>query len=136
MVEWRIAQAEFATSQAQFMDEVNQPPQEKLILENEVDELSISMVELAKSRTELFMKETKANVQFQSIPLKSLEETMTPKAISHTQSNIKIEQHPHMKEMSIGELVAQHINEEKKMAKMPSKGQQRSFPTILEVSPE
>ena len=101
-----------------------------------MDELSISMVELAKSRTKLFMKEKKANVQVQSIPLKSLEETMTPKAISHTQSNIKIEQHPHRKEMSIGELVAQHINEEKKMAKMLSKGQQRSLPTILEVSPE
>ena len=41
-----------------------------------------------------------------------------------------------MKEMSIGELVAQHMNNEKKMAKMSSKGQQRSLPTILEVSPE
>ena len=32
--------------------------------------------------------------------------------------------------------MAQHMNEEKKMAKMSSKGQQRSLPTILEVSPE
>ena len=65
----------------------------------------------AKSRIELFMEETKANVQFQSIPLKSLEETMTPQATSHTQPVIKIEQPPHMKDMSIEELMAQHINE-------------------------
>ena len=62
--------------------------------------------ELAKSRTELFMEETKANVQFQSIPLKSLEETMTPKATSHTQVVTEIEQPPHMKDMSIEELMA------------------------------
>ena len=91
MVEWRRAQAEFATSQAQFMEEVNQPPQEELILENEVNELTISMVELAKSRTKLLLDETKANVQYQSIPPKSSEETMTPKAISHTQSDVKME---------------------------------------------
>ena len=42
------------------------------------------MAELAKFRTELFMEETKANVQFLSILFKSLEETITPKAISHT----------------------------------------------------
>ena len=47
---------------------------------------------------------------------------MTPKSISHTQSGVKIEQHPHMREMSIEELVAQHMNEEKKMAKMSTKG--------------
>ena len=83
------------------MEEVNQPQQEELLLENEVDVLAISMVELIKSRTKYFMEETRASIQFQSIPLKSLEETMTPKAISHTQFNVKIEQHPHMKEMSI-----------------------------------
>ena len=36
------------------MEEVNQPPQEGLIFENEVDELAISMVELANSQAELF----------------------------------------------------------------------------------
>ena len=61
---------------------------------------------------------------------------MTLKAISQTLSDIEIKQHPHMKEMSIGELVAQHMNDEKKMAKMFSKGQQRSLPTIIKVSPE
>ena len=86
MAEWRRAQDEFETSQDNFMEEVNQPPQEELIFENEVDELAISMAKLAKTRVELCMEETKANVQFQSIPLKRLEETITPKATSHTQS--------------------------------------------------
>ena len=48
MAEWRRFQAKFATSQAQFIEEVNQPPQDESIMENEVDELAISMVELAK----------------------------------------------------------------------------------------
>ena len=104
------------------MEEVNQPLQE-LLFENEVDVPPISMVELAKSRTELFMEEVRAIIQFQSIPLKSSKETMNPKVISHTQSDVKIEQHPHMKESSIGELMDQHVNEEKEMTKMSSKGQ-------------
>ena len=87
------------------MEEVNRPPQEKLIFENEVDELAISMVELAKTIAELCMEETKVNVQFQSIPLKIFEETINPKATSHAQSEIKIEQHPQRKELSIEELM-------------------------------
>ena len=58
------------------------------------------MVELAKARVELCMEETKANVQFQSIPLMSLEKRITPKATSHTQSEIKIEQHHQRKVMN------------------------------------
>ena len=57
--------------------------------------------------------------------LKSLEETLTLKATSHTQAVTKIEQPPHMKDMSIEELMTQHMNEE----------QQRSLPNILEVKP-
>ena len=34
MAEWRRFQAEFETSQANFMEEVNQPPQKKLTFEN------------------------------------------------------------------------------------------------------
>ena len=94
------------------MKEMNQPLQEELIFENEVDELAISMAELAKTRAELYMEETKANVQFQSIPLKSLEETITPKATSHTQSEIMIEQHPQKKELSIEELMVLHMKKE------------------------
>ena len=51
---------------------------------------------------------------------------MTPKATSHTQVVTEIEKLPHMKDMSIEELMAQHMNEE----------QQRSLPNILEVKPK
>ena len=84
------------------------------------------MAELAKTRAELCMEETKVNVQFQSIPLKSLKETITPKATSHTQFEIKIEQHPQRKKLSIEELIAQYMK----------KKQQRSFPTNLDEKSE
>ena len=64
MAKWRRFQAKCETSQANFMEEVNQPPQEGLVFENEVDELAMSIAELAKTRAELCMEETKANVQF------------------------------------------------------------------------
>ena len=63
------------------------------------------MDELVKSKAEI-MEETRANVQFQSMPLESLEETMLLKATSHIQSKNEIEQHPRMKELSVGELMA------------------------------
>ena len=126
IVELKKVQAEFAIPLAKFIEEVNQPPREESMFENEVGVLAISMAKFANSITKSFMEETKANVQFQSIPLKSLEETMTPKAISYTRSKMKKEQHPHRKEMSIGELMAQHMNE----------GQQESLPTILKVNLE
>ena len=58
MAEWRRFQAKFETSQANFMEEVNQPPQEELIFENEVNKLAISKAKLAKARVELCMEET------------------------------------------------------------------------------
>ena len=70
MTEWRRFQAEFETSQSNFIEEVNQPPQEELIFENKVNELAISMAKLSKSQAELvtsqaeFVEETKAKVQF------------------------------------------------------------------------
>ena len=112
MAELKRAHDEPAISQDQFMKEMNQLLQEELIMENEVDELAISMAELAKTKAELCMEETKANVQFQSIPLKNLEETITPKATSHTQSEIMIEQHPQRKELSIKELMVQYMKKE------------------------
>ena len=78
MAEWRRFQVEFETSQSNFMEEVNQPPQEELIFENEVDEQAISMAKLTKTGVELCMEETKINIQFQSIKLKILEETINP----------------------------------------------------------
>ena len=124
MVEWRRVQAEFATSQTPFMEEANQPLQEKSIFENGMDVPATSRINLANSRLEFFMEETKANVHIQPIPLKILEEAMTPKAISHTQSDMKIEQHSHRKEMSIRELMAQYMNEENKGLKCPLRDNQ------------
>ena len=51
---------------------------------------------------------------------------MTLRAISQIQSELKKEQHLNMKEMSIEELMAQHMKED----------QQSSFPSILKVKPE
>ena len=84
------------------------------------------MAKLAKTRAELCMEKTKANVQFQSIPLKSLEETITPKATSHTQFEIMIEQHPQRKELNIEELMVQYMKKE----------QERSFLTNLDEKPK
>ena len=116
--ESKISMADIDNSQVGFprfhdQNEMSPPPQEKMTnLEATMVEWRRIQAELAKSRTEVFMEETNANVQFQSIPLKSLEETMTPKAASHTQAVIEIEQPTRMKDMSIEEIMAQHMNEE------------------------
>ena len=73
-------------------NKMSRPPQEKMTnLEATTTEWRRVQAELAKSRTELFMEETKANVQFQSIPLKSLEKTMNPKATFNTQAMTELE---------------------------------------------
>ena len=91
-----------------------------------MDEITISIAELAKTIAEICMEKRKAIVKFQTIPPKSLEETIIPKATSHTQSEIKIEQHQQMKELSIEELMSQYMKKE----------QQRSFPTNLDEKPK
>ena len=73
-------------------NKMSPPPREKMTnLEATMAEWRRVQAELAKSRTELFMEETKANVQFQSIPLKGLEKTMTLKATFHTQAMTDME---------------------------------------------
>ena len=101
MAELRRAQDEFSMAQAEsegsmaVMDnaqvgfprfhaqnEMSPPPQEKMTnLEAIMAKWRRVRVKLAKSRNELFMEETKANVQFQSLPLKSLEETILHKPL-------------------------------------------------------
>ena len=61
---------------------------------------------------------------------------MTPKATSYTQLENEIEQHPHMKRMSIEELMTQHMNEDRDTTKMSLEGQRESLPNILEVNPK
>ena len=63
----------------------------------------------------------------------SINEEMTPMATSSTQAKFEIHQPLQEKRMSIQELVAKHINEEEKMAKLSFEGQHESLPSILEV---
>ena len=74
MAELRRVQAEPATSQDQFMEEVYTPSREESNFKSKVYELTITVAKLAKCRVELFMEETRTNVQTQPIPLESLEE--------------------------------------------------------------
>ena len=67
------------------MKEVNTPSQEESIVEREVDELAITRAKFTLSRAEFLMEETKFNAQTQPIPLKSLEEEMSPMVSSCTQ---------------------------------------------------
>ena len=106
MDELKRAQVESTISQAQFMKEMNQPPQEKPKLEYEGDELANSMAEMARCQAELqksqakFMDETSVILQAQSAQLKSLEVQMG------------------------------------KTSDMSFEGQQESLPSILNVNPE
>ena len=89
-----------------------------------------------KFLVEFFMEETRINVQIQPIQQESLEEEMTPMAISYTQSTIKEEQPLQEKGMSVQELVAKHMNKGKDMVNMSFEGQHESFPSILDVARE
>ena len=97
-----------------------------------MDELAITVAKLAKCRVELFIEETRTNVQTQLIPLESLEEKKTPTDNSYTQLEIELQQPPLEKGMSIQELMAKHMNEGKNMIEMPFEGQHESLPNILE----
>ena len=82
------------------MEEVHTPPQDELNVKNGVDELAFTMDKLAKCGADLSMKEE-----------------MTPMAPSYTQTKIEIHQHLQDEEMSIQELTAKHMNDEKNMEK-------------------
>ena len=69
------------------------------------------------------MEKTRINVQIQPVPLKRLDEEMTPRATSCAHLGISIEQPPQEKGMSIQELVAKHMNEGKNMVNMSLEGQ-------------
>ena len=101
-----------------------------------MDELAITRAKLTLSRAEFFVEETKFNAQIQLIPLKRLEENMTPMVTSCTQSTIEREQPLQEKGMSIQELVAKYMNENENMTEMSFKRQQESFPSTLEVNKE
>ena len=70
------------------MEKMNQPQQEEPNFENEVDELAISMAELAKCKTELFLEKTNVNVQFQFIPIKSMVEVDPKEEMEYYETTI------------------------------------------------
>ena len=82
------------------------------------------------------MEVTRANAQIQPIPLKSLDEKMTPMVTSCTQSTIEREQPLQEKGMSIQELVAKYMNENENMAEMSFQRQQESLLSTLEMNKE
>ena len=128
--------AELRRSQAQLMEEVNKPLQEESNFKSEVDELAITMANLAKSRAGFFKEQTRINVQIQPIPLKSLEEKMTPMAISCTKSIVKKEQPLQEKGMNLQELVTRYMNEGENVVETPFKEQQKNLSSNIKVIKE
>ena len=121
-----------------FLDpnEISQPPQEIMTkLEATMVELERVYVECATSQVPL-IEVTRANVQIQPMPFKSLKEEMAPMATSYTQLTFEKEQPKQEKSMSIQELVAKYTNENENMVEMHFKRQQVSLPSTLEVNIE
>ena len=101
-----------------------------------MDELANTLANLANFRVEFFKVETRINVQIQPISLESLEDEMTPMAISCTQSTIKKEQPLQEKGMSVQEVVTNYMNEGENMVEMSIKEQKNNLPSKLEVIKE
>ena len=83
-----------------------------------------------------FMELTMANVKIQPTPFKRLKEEMAPMATSGTQLTFEKEQPKEEKSMSIEELVAKYMKEQKNMATMSFEGQHESLSSTLEVNTE
>ena len=82
-------------------NEISQPPRERMTkLEATMAELERVHDECATSQVPL-MEVTKASVQIQPTPLKSLKEEMAPIVTSCTQLTFEKEQHKQEKSMSI-----------------------------------
>ena len=101
-----------------------------------MDELAITKAKLTLSRAEFFMEKTKFNAQIQPIPLKSLEEEMTPMVTSYTHSTNEKEQPVQDKGMSIQELAAKYMNGNENVAIMSHEGQHETLQSNLEVTKE
>ena len=83
-----------------------------------------------------FMELTRANVQIQPMPIKSLKEEMAPMATLGTQLTFEKEQPKEEENMSIEELVAKYMKEQENMATMSFEGQHESSPSTLGVNTE
>ena len=121
-----------------FLDpnDISQPPQERIA------KLEAIMVELKRVHAECetsqvqFMELTRANVQIQPTPFKSLKVEMAPMATSGTQLTFEKEQPKEEEIMSIEELVTKYMKERDNMTTMSFEGQHESFLSTLEVNKE
>ena len=118
-----MAQPDFLRSMAEmdhsqvglprFLDpnEICQPPHKRMIkLEAAMTKLKRVHAECATSQVQ-FMELTKANVQIQPMPFKSLKEEMAPMPTSGTQLTFEKEQPKEEESMSIEELVAKYMKD-------------------------
>ena len=119
-----------------YPNEISQPPHERMT------KLEAALVEMKRVHAECvtspvqFMELTRANVQIQHAPFSSLKEEMAPKATSYTQLGFEKEQTKEEESMSIEELVAKYMKEQKNMATMSFEGQHESSPSTLGVNIE
>ena len=121
-----------------FLDpnEISQPPDERMT------KLEVAMAELKRAHAESppsqvqSMELTRANVQIQPTPFKSLKEEMTPMATSSTQLTFEKEQPKEDASMSIEELVAKYMKEQDNRVAMSFEGQHESLSSTLGVNLE
>ena len=134
-----MAQPEFSRSMAEmdhsqvrlprFLDpnEISQPPQERMT------KLEVAMAELKRAHAESptsqvqFLELTRANVQIQPTPFKSLKEEMAPMATSSMQLTFEKEQPKEEESMSIEELVAKYMKEQENRVAMSFEGQHENL---------
>ena len=104
--------------------------------------LEVVMAELKRVHTECatsqvkFMELTRANVQIQLTPFKSLKEEMAPMITYGTQLTFEKEQPKEEENMSIEELVEKYMKEQENMATMSFEGQHESSPSTLGLNIE
>ena len=139
--ESRRSRAEMDYSQVglpRFLDqnEISQP------LNGRMTTLEATMAELERVHAECatfqvqFMELTRANVQIQPTPFKSVKEEMAPMTTSCTQLTFEKEQPKQEESMSIQELVVKYMKEQENMTTMSFTGQHESFPSTLGVNTE
>ena len=104
--------------------------------------LEAVMAELKRVHTECatsqvkFMELTRANVQIQLTPFKSLKEEMASMITYGTQLTFEKEQPKEEENMSIEELVEKYMKEQENMATMSFDGQHESSPSTLGLNIE
>ena len=104
-------------------------------LEAAMTELKRVNAECATSQVQS-MELTRANIQIQPTPFKSLKEEMAPMATSGTQLTFEKEQPKEEESMSIEELVEKYMKEQENRVAMSFEGQHESSSSTLGVNLE